>query len=169
MQPRGGAAPVFISGMNRVGRDIADALNEFKIDYAAIEADERLLSEAIADGYTVGYGNITDPKAWEPMDMHARKIVVLTDPDLEIAQDLRSIARERYPNLLPIALARDDAVAAAFESIGIQAVVAPPSASGRNAAVVVLRALEVDSAALDAYTQRHALRAPAPVAVAELA
>ncbi len=169
MQPRGGAAPVFISGMNRVGRDIADALNEFKIDYAAIEADERLLREAIADGYTVGYGNIADPKAWEPMDMHARQIVVLTDPDLEIAQDLRSIARERYPNLLPIALARDDAVAAAFESIGIQAVVAPPSASGRNAAIAVLRALKVDSAALDAYIQRHTLRATAPAAVAGLA
>ncbi len=167
LQPQGSEAPVFIAGLGRVGRDVADALIEFGIDYDAIESDERLLSDAIADGYRAAYGDITDPKVWGPMEMHARRVVLLTGPDLEITQDLRTVARERYPNLLRIALARDEAAAAQFESIGIQAVVAAPSASGRNAAIAVLRALEVDGAALDAYAQRHAPRAAAPAAVAE--
>ena len=167
MQPRGSEAPVFISGLGRVGRDVADALNEFEIEYDAIEADERLLSEGIADGYAVTYGDITDPKVWEPMDMHARRILVLTNPDLDIAQDLRTIARQRYPNLRRIALASDAASAARFESVGVEAVISAPAAGGRGAAVAVLRALNVDGAALDAYVQRRAERAPAPAAVAE--
>ena len=169
LQPRGTKAPVFIVGMNRVGRDVADAMNEFKIDYHAIEADERLLSEGIADGYSAGYGDITDPKVWEPLDLHARRIIVLTNPDLEIARDLRTIARERYPHLLRIALVDDATVAAQFESIGMQAVVATPSGSGRGLAIAVLRALDVDGTALDAYARRGAPQARAPGGIAELA
>ena len=160
LQRRGGEAPVFIAGMNRLGRDVADALNEFRIDYDAIEGDERLLREAIADGYSVTYGDIADPRVWEPMDMHARRIVVLTDPALERSQDLRTIARERYPDLLSIAAVADAGSAARFGSIGITAVVAPAATSGRPLAVAVLRALGVDPAELAAFAQ-HGLRSTA--------
>ena len=167
MQPRGNEAPVFIAGMNRIGRDVADALNEFEIDYDAVEANERLLSDAIADGYSVAYGDITDPRVWEPMDLHARRVIVLTNPDPDVAQDLRTIARERYPNLLRVALVRDAAAAARFDSVGIQAVVATSEDSGHGLAIAVLRALEVDGAALEAYARRRALRAAVQEDLAE--
>ncbi len=154
LQPRGREAPVFIAGMNRLGRDVADALNEFKIAYDAVESDERLLSEAIADGYAVAYGDIADPKVWEPMDLHARRIIVLAAPAIEISRELRTIARERYPGLLRLAAVTDDAAAAQFEALGMRAVVATSATGGRGLAIAVLQAMGIDRSALDAYARR---------------
>ena len=154
LQPRGSEAPVFIAGMNRLGRDVADALNEFKIAYDAIESDERLLSDAIADGYATAYGDIADPKVWEPMDLHARRIIVLAAPAIEVSRDLRTIALERYPGLLRIAAVRDNAAAAQFEALGMRAVLATDATGGRAVAIAVLQAMGIDHSALDAFARR---------------
>ena len=59
LQPRELIGPVFIAGMGRTGRTLADALTEFDIGYAAIERDQRL-REAVG-GYNVAFGDLSDP------------------------------------------------------------------------------------------------------------
>ena len=61
LQPRELIGPVFIAGMGRTGRTLADALTEFDIGYAAIERDQQRLREAVADGYNVAFGDFSDP------------------------------------------------------------------------------------------------------------
>ena len=61
LQPRGMEGPVFIAGMGRTGRALADALTEFGIGYGAIERDEARLREAVADGDAAAFGDLADP------------------------------------------------------------------------------------------------------------
>ena len=39
------------------------------IGYAAIERDPQRLADAIADGYRVSFGDLADPRIWEPLAM----------------------------------------------------------------------------------------------------
>ena len=79
------AAPVFIAGMGRIGRTLADALTEFEIGYVALERDDKRFREAVADGYTVNFGDIGDPRMWEPLALHGRQLSVITAPSFEVA------------------------------------------------------------------------------------
>jgi hypothetical protein len=79
--PREMPGPVFIAGMGRRGRAVADALVEFGIGYAAVERDQRRLREAVADGYVVAYGDVGDPRLWGAVAMQGRRIS-LFDSDL---------------------------------------------------------------------------------------
>jgi CPA2 family monovalent cation:H+ antiporter-2 len=97
--PRELTAPVFIVGMGEVGRTLADALTEFDIEYGAIERDQRRFADANADGYAVTFGDAADPRIWEPVAMHGRRITALTAPNLEVSGALTPITNRLYPNL----------------------------------------------------------------------
>jgi len=77
LQPHEIAALVLIVGMGRVGRTLADALTEFDIGYSALEHDQRRLSEAVADGYSVVFGDIWGtPESriqWRPIDARSAR------------------------------------------------------------------------------------------------
>ena len=88
LQPHDLVGPVFIVGMGARGRTIADALTEFGIDYAAIERDQRRLSEAIADGYHAVFGDLADPRIWEALALEGRRVIVLTAPSYEVSSQL---------------------------------------------------------------------------------
>ena len=60
--------------MGRIGRTLADGLDEFSVRYSAVERDQRRLSEAIADGYIAMYGDMTDPRLWNSIASHGRRI-----------------------------------------------------------------------------------------------
>ena len=97
LEPRDIAAPVFIAGMGRVGRTLADSLHEFGIGYAAIERDDRRLREAVADGYSVVFGDIGDPRIWEPVALHGRRLNVLTAPSFEVSSAVGPLAHALLP------------------------------------------------------------------------
>jgi CPA2 family monovalent cation:H+ antiporter-2 len=83
--PLEGTAKVLIVGMGPSGRIIADAMIAFNISYLAIEANDMRLRDAIADGYDVLYGDLNDPRLWEPMVVSTRKLNILTEPNLELS------------------------------------------------------------------------------------
>ena len=153
------AAPVLIVGMGRVGRTLADALNEFGIGYNAVERDQRRLSEAVADGYAAVFGDMADPRLWNPIAVHGRKISALTAPSYEVSSELTPMARHLYPSLLHYAAVADDAEAVRFHALGIRAVVDRSVPPGLDLAAAVLGKLGIDADALTGWMRRQQGRA----------
>ncbi|WP_428394217.1 cation:proton antiporter [Lichenicoccus sp.] len=115
--------PVMIIGMGRVGRALADALHAFDIEYSAVERDPRRLSQAVADGYSAVFGDMADPRLWEPVAMHGRRISALTAASYETMRDLAPIIRKRYPELLRYVVVASGTEAARFHALGVHAVI----------------------------------------------
>jgi Kef-type K+ transport system membrane component KefB len=159
LQPRELIGPVFIAGMGRTGRTLADALTEFDIGYAAIERDQQRLREAVADGYNVAFGDLSDPRIWEPVALHGRKVSVLTAPVFEVSRDLSPVAGQRFPDLKRIAVVRDRDEAERFKSIGLLPVIDRSVPPGLDLATLVLGELGVDPDRLGEWMSRQQERA----------
>ncbi len=150
--------PVLILGMGPTGRAIADALTAFDIGYAAMDGDQKRLREAIADGYRVSFGELADPRIWEPIAMEGRRISVLTEPSLEISSRLTPVTSRLFPNLKRIAVVQDLATAAQFASVGLTPIVEDREPVGSATATAVLAMLNVDPDAIAAWARSRELR-----------
>lgn len=159
LQPRDLIGPVMIAGMGRIGRTLADALSEFNVGYAAIERDQQRLREAVADGYSVAFGDITDPRIWEALGLHGRKVIVLTEPNFEVARDLTPASHRLFPDLKRIAVVGDTGEAERFQSIGLLPVVDRSLPSGLDLAARVFDELDVDPQRIDDWMRRRQDRA----------
>lgn len=157
--PRDLAAPVLIVGMGQIGRTVADALTEFEVAYGAIERDERLYAEANADGYVVAFGDISDPRIWEPVAMHERLIIVLTGPRLDVSRALAPLAERSYPNLKRYASVADPAARDSFAELGLHPVMNRSLPLGLDMAAIVLRDLGIDDEAVGDWMRRQQDRA----------
>jgi len=159
LQPRDLAAPVFIAGMGRLGRTLADALAEFSVGYVAIERDDRRFREAVADGYAVVYGDLSDPRIWEPVALHGRQMTVLTAPSFEVSSGVSPIVTALYPKLKRIAAVHTDEEAEQFRSIGVTPVIDRSVPRGLDLAVHVLDEMGVDADSVRGWMQRQQERA----------
>ena len=159
LQPRELTGPVFIAGMGRTGRTLADALTEFDIGYAAIERDQQRLREAVADGYNVAFGDLSDPRIWEPVALHGRKVSVLTAPVFEVSRDLGPTVRRLLPNLKRVAVVHDRDEAERFKSIGVVPIVDRSVPPGLDVAAFVLGELGVDPDRIGDWMRRQQERA----------
>jgi Kef-type K+ transport system membrane component KefB len=159
LQPRDLTGPVFIAGMGRTGRTLADALTELDIAYAAVERDEKRLREAVADGYNVAFGDFSDPRIWEPVALHGRKVTVLTAPLFEVSRELGPAVRQLFPDLKRIAVVRSQEEAERFRSIGVLPVIDRSVPSGLDLAAFVLAELGVDSDRIGNWMRRQQERA----------
>jgi K+:H+ antiporter len=163
LQPRELVGPVFIAGMGARGRAVADALTHFGIDYAAMERDQHRMRNAIADGYRAVFGDIADPRIWEPVAMQGRKIIVLTAPSHEISSQMTPITQRFFPELKRIAVVNDHKEAARFAEIGLTPVVDSSEPRGLDAAKAVLGELGVNPDLVSAWALRQKKRATGDV------
>ena len=163
------AAPVLIVGMRAVGRTLADALGEFEIDYAAIEKDQKTFAEANADGYTVVFGDAADPRIWEPLALHARKIVIITTPDIAVSRELTPIAARAYPRLKRFVAVSGADERDAFAEAGLTAIIDGGAPPGLDIAAAVLRELGIDDSAVRQWAKAEQARTAAAYATAEAA
>nr|WP_184089569.1 cation:proton antiporter [Sphingomonas xinjiangensis] len=148
LEPQALVGPVMILGMGEVGRAVADALIHFDIGFVAMETDQRRLRDALADGYRVEFGDLSDPRIWEPAALEGRRVSVLTEPSLEISGRLTPLTRKFFPDLLRVAVVADAASAVGFANIGLTPVIDAPGDGGLETAALVLEALEVPSEAI---------------------
>ena len=146
--------PVMIVGMGRVGRSLADALHAFDIEYSAVERDPRRLSQAVADGYSAVFGDMADPRLWEPVAMHGRRISALTAASYETVKDLAPIIGQRYPDLVRYVVVRTGTEAARFHTLGVRVVVGKDTPDLCLAAEV-LGALGIAQAEVASWLQGH--------------
>ena len=160
--------PVMIVGMGRTGRTVADALLSFGIGYSAVERDQKRLGDAVADGYDVVFGDMIDPRLWEPVSMQGRRVSALTAATYETMRDLSPIIRERYPDLVRFVVVADAGEAARFGALGLRPVI------GRDAphlslATAVLAALGISEPDIAAWLDRRREQARGAVALAPAA
>jgi CPA2 family monovalent cation:H+ antiporter-2 len=148
------AAPVLDFCMGARGRAVSDALIEFGIGYLGVEADEKRLRNAIADGYKVIFGRMDDPRLWQPMAIGGRKLNVLSDPDFETAAEIAPAIREQYPELPLLAAALDADDARHYADIGIEAV-DDSYGDSTPLAKEVLTELGVDQAAIEEWIAKR--------------
>ncbi|MEI9986042.1 MAG: cation:proton antiporter [Aliidongia sp.] len=147
------AAPVLIVGMGRIGRTLADALRAFGVEHIAIERDQRRLREALADGYSVLLGDTADPRLWETISMHGRKILALSAPAYDVSNELTPLVQQRYPGLLRYAAVTDDADVQRFHALGVRAVLDRGAPPGLDLAVAILGELGIHDDALSEWMQ----------------
>ena len=152
--PRATAAPVIIVGMGRIGRTVADALIRFDISYVGLEHDQRRLREAIADGYSASFGDAADIRMWESLELHNRKLSVLTAPRLDVISTNLPIAAAQYPHLKRVAAVADDGEAEKYRTLGIMAIVERGMPHGTDVATAVLIELGCDSGRITEWSRQ---------------
>ncbi|HQT90084.1 MAG TPA: cation:proton antiporter [Acidiphilium sp.] len=156
--------PVIIIGMDRVGRTLADALHAFDISYSAVEADQRLLSQAVADGYNAVFGDMGDPRLWDPVAMHGRRISALTVASYEVTKNLLPIMRRRYPGVRHYVMVADATEAGRFHTLGMHAVISK-DAPGLNFTLEILNELGIARVEIEAWIDRQQRRISSPAAI----
>jgi CPA2 family monovalent cation:H+ antiporter-2 len=154
LTPTKQTAPVLIVGMGQVGRTVADALHQFDIDYFAIERDPQRLQTAIADGYEVEYGDVTDTRNWEPVELSHRRVSVLTVPDLVYLKGTAASIAGRFPHLHRLVVAASEDGARPVRELGLQVVVDDTAPRGIEAASTVLKLLKRGEPEIAAWRQR---------------
>jgi CPA2 family monovalent cation:H+ antiporter-2 len=154
LRERGQSAPVAIYGMGARGRAVADGLNAFAIRYAAIESDQKQLREAVADGYSVDFGDLSDARVWEALGMTDRRILVLTEPMYEVSRNLTPLARQHFPDVIRVAAATDEEQAARLAAIGLTPLL-DREVNGEELAAGVLELLHVPSPAIAQWRDRR--------------
>lgn len=152
-------APVLIVGMGHVGRTLADALTEFGIGYIAVERDQRRLSQAVADGYMAAFGDMGDPRLWDPIAVRGRRFSALTAPSYDTSRELTPMMRSLYPDVVRYASVKDDVEAKRFEALGVRAVVNRSFPPGLDFAAAVLGQFGIGGVALADWMQHQQDRA----------
>ncbi|HEY5226583.1 MAG TPA: cation:proton antiporter [Methylovirgula sp.] len=155
LTPRKLMAPVIIIGMGRIGRALADALIHFDVSYVAIERDLRRLREAIADGYDATFGDAGDIRLWESVDLHQRKISVLTAPDLAVQTWASALVAVQYPDLKRFAVVSDAAEGDGFKALGLTVIVENGKLPGAEIAAAVLTELGRSQSEIDAWMRQQ--------------
>ncbi len=135
---------VIIVGMGEVGRCVADGLEAQNIPYKAIEIKHDRFLQADRDGYTVMFGDGTDLRLMETIEIAHASTLVLTEPRYEISKELTPIAQKKYPNLFRLASVEDEEQRLQFEALSIQAVVDRSFPPGLDIAAAVLRQHDID-------------------------
>ena len=159
LKPLDTTGPVIISGMGPPGRTLADALENFEIGYLALEGDPQRLADAIADGYRVTFGDLSDPRLWEPVSMHGRRLVAMTAPRIELVEELTPTARALYPDVKGYALVQSQAERDRFIALELNAVLDTQPPPGLDLAQAVLLEMGVSPDSIASWARQQQKRA----------
>ncbi|MFT5483656.1 MAG: monovalent cation:proton antiporter-2 (CPA2) family protein [Halieaceae bacterium] len=99
---------VIIAGFGRVGRQVARVLQNGKIPYLAIELDPDKVLAGRKAGFSVFYGDASQPDVLKAAGAADANILVCTLDQLVPAERLVSLMRQRYPDIAIHVRGRDD-------------------------------------------------------------
>jgi CPA2 family monovalent cation:H+ antiporter-2 len=115
--PSDGKTVIF--GFGRVGRMVADMLEEHGRGYLAVDSDIDGFTEARKSGYSVLYGDVSRRELIEKLSLDKAAAVVLTMDDPALTRRVAKRLRHDHPALPIIARARDTDHAAALYRAGV--------------------------------------------------
>lgn len=136
--------PAFIIGMNDVGRTLARALRVHDIPYIAVERNRERFLDATASGYTVAYGDPSDLRFWNMLEVERSQAMLIAQPRYEIAKELSPIVNKLYPNIPRYVAIADTTEARKFIDLGMQPFPAQGAPPGLEVATAILARLGVD-------------------------
>ena len=108
-----------IIGFGRVGRLVAQMLDEHRRPYLALDADADSVAHARERGYSVRFGDIARPGIVEALALDRADAVILTMDDPVQTVRLTRTLRARFPDLTLVARARDPNHAAQLYRAGV--------------------------------------------------
>jgi CPA2 family monovalent cation:H+ antiporter-2 len=108
-----------VIGFGRVGRMVADMLQEHGQPYIAVEADIDAVSTARRDGYSVLFGDVSRSELVDRLNLGRAKALVLTMDDPVLTAHLTKRVRGWVPGLTIVARARDASHAAELYRAGV--------------------------------------------------
>lgn len=110
--------PVFIIGMNEVGKTIARAMRGHDIPYIAIEYERKRFLEATMAGYIVAYGDPSDLRFWNTLGAAQARAMCIASPRYEVTKDISPVVKKMYPRLKRYVAVNDSAEAQQFMALG---------------------------------------------------
>lgn len=108
-----------VIGFGRVGRMVADMLQQHGQPYIAVEADIDAVSTARRDGYSVLFGDVSRSELVDRLNLGRAKALVLTMDDPVLTAHLTKRVRGWVPGLTIVARARDASHAAELYRAGV--------------------------------------------------
>lgn len=91
---------MIVLGMDDAGHTLARALHHFEIPYIAVDQEYRNFLKARLGGFSVLYGDKADVRFWENLGIHNYQYLLISAPNMQLAQLYEPIARERFPHLI---------------------------------------------------------------------
>jgi CPA2 family monovalent cation:H+ antiporter-2 len=113
------AGKTIIFGFGRVGRMVADMLQEHGRPYLAVDSDVDGFADARKAGYSVLYGDVSRRELIQKLELEHVAAVVLTMDDPVLTARIAKRLRTEHPSLPIIARARDTDHAAALYRAGV--------------------------------------------------
>jgi CPA2 family monovalent cation:H+ antiporter-2 len=125
MEPHRPLSEVVICGYGRVGRNIAQSLNDLRILYLVIEMDPELVSELHAKGEACIYGDASNAHVLSSAGLDKAKVLIVTYPDpLAVVTTVKNALRIT-PNLEIVARVHRKKESEVLESLGVSELISP--------------------------------------------
>ena len=134
---------VIVAGYGRVGRAIAEMLEETGIPFVVLEQDPRRVPESPRAQRRVFFGDGSDPRVLRSVAADQAAALVITLDRPAAAERLVATARPLYPELAIVARGHDAAVSARLRALGASVVVPETLELSLIIAEAVLRRLAV--------------------------
>lgn len=134
---------VIVAGYGRVGRAIAEMLEETGIPFVVLEQDPRRVPPGPRERRKVFYGDGSDPRVLRSVAADQAAALVITLDRPAAAERLVATARPLYPHLAIVARGHDADVSARLRAHGASVVVPETLELSLIIAEAVLRRLEV--------------------------
>jgi CPA2 family monovalent cation:H+ antiporter-2 len=117
--PVAGEATAVIIGFGRVGRLVAEMLQQHGRDYIAVDSDVDAVSAARRDGFPILYGDASRPELLDRLNLGHASALILTMDDPVLLVRMTKRVRAWCPDLTIVARARDPAHAAELYRAGV--------------------------------------------------
>lgn len=150
-----GRQPVFIIGMNEVGKTLARAMRTHDIPYIAIEQDRTRFLEATAAGYIVAYGNPGDLRFWNTLGADRAKAICTASPSYEISKEISPVVQQLYPRLKRYVAVNDSDEAQRFMALGTVPFHNKGAPPGLEMACFLLSEFGISAAAIEDFHEEE--------------
>lgn len=144
---------VVVFGMGTVGRKVVDALIAHNIAYFAIEMDYDRFVSANRDGYNVAFGDASDLRLMETIDISRAKSAVVTIVRYDVSRDLTPILKQRYPDLKRFISLNNENDRDKFEQLGMIPVIEHSHPKGIDMAAQVLESQNISNEKINIWMQ----------------
>jgi len=153
---------VVIAGGGRVGQYIAQVLQRMGLAFVLVELDFRRVEEAKNKGYSVIFGDATQPTVLEAAEIEHARLALVTVPVVFIAQQVVDAVRDTNPALHIVARAEGVEQMQSLHNHGVYEVIQPEFEAGLEMTRQALLHLNLPANEIYHYTDqvRQELYAP---------
>ncbi|MFG1248980.1 cation:proton antiporter domain-containing protein [Xanthobacter flavus] len=149
---------VVIGGFGRVGRMVADALEEEGVAYVALDNDPRRVAEARVEGLPVYFGDAGRAEMLERLGAERATVFVVTLDAPNAAERMAGAVRQHWPGAAIIARAKDTEHAHRLAALGVSGVIPEAQEASLQLAARLLTQLGLPDEVVAARTERARAR-----------